>query len=805
MVKKNLYTGLFLITMSTLMYEILLTRIFSVTMWYHFAFVAISIGMFGMTAGATLVYLLPNFFRLEKVYNHLSISSILFSAATILSFLTHLTIPYSSKFDIVSIYSLGLNYFVVSIPFIFSGIAVTLILTKFPDRIGKLYFADLLGAAVGCIVLIYFLDIIGDAPTVVFVIAFFASVGSLVFAEKKPSFLRLSSLFLSLSLLLFVILNSYLAGRQQSLIKLKYTKGFGETEQEYERWNSFSRIIVYPDAERSQNKYGWGISRVFPKNSKVEQKILDIDAYAATYLTKFDGDIEKVSHLKYDVTNIVHYLGNGKSILIVGAGGGRDILSALVFGQKKIDAVEINENIIDAITGPYGDYTGHPEKNPGVRLINDEARSYIARSNDKYDIIQVSLIDTWAATAAGAFVMSENSLYTEEAWMLMLEKLSEGGIISFSRWYFRDNKSEMYRLAALAGSALRKSGIRNIGRNIVIVRNMKDGQDEKALNEGVGTLLVSAAPFTSTVMDSLEAVCGRLEFDIVFSPAVCKDSTYRHLFSDNADEFIKNYPMNISPPTDDNPFFFHLLSLGDTFNPGSWNTKGLSQNYKAVLVLAVLLLVVIVLTGLFIILPLKYGSKSFARKNSIPFFIYYIAIGFGFMLIELSQMQRLIIFLGHPVYGLSVVLFALLLFSGIGSYFSGYFEKIRPKSGFSIPLAILLLLLICFGIITPFFITGFQGSTTPARILVSVAILIPPAFFMGMAFPIGMKAASAAAPGLTPWLWGMNGAASVCASVLSVVIAMYFGISISFWFGFVCYLAAFASLIWINRRVKLKT
>ena len=187
-------------------------------------------------------------------------------------------------------------------------------------------------------------------------------------------------------------------------------------------------------------------------------------------------------------------------------------------------------------------------------------------------------------------------------------------------------------------------------------------------------------------------------------------------------------------------------------------------------------------------------------KGAFPLFVFFASIGLGFMLIEISQMQRLIVFLGHPVYGLSVVLFSLLLSSGLGSYTTHKIVNPKQTGTAGLRLILLLLILVIFGLLTPLLITNFQGATTPLRILIAVTILFPLGLFMGMPFPIGMKLAASKSEALTPWLWGINGAMSVVASVLAVVIAISFSISSSFWTGFAVYIIAFAAFHTANRR-----
>jgi hypothetical protein len=804
MVRKNTYVGLFMVTLATLMYEILLTRIFSVTMWYHLAFVAISIAMFGMTVGAILVYLFPNYFKQERAKHHLALSSLLFSITTIISFLTHLSIPgvMSSPrwiLSIVGLYSLALTYVAISIPFIFSGICVCLALTKFPRQVSKLYATDLAGAAIGCILIIFSLRMT-DGPTAVFVVALLASIGSVSFlADVHSRRLKRSASIISIFLLIFVIVNTVLVNKQFPLIRLMWVKGQIESKPLYEKWNSFSRITVSGDPNKLTKPFGWSLSSLYPSDRNVRQLNMTIDAAAYTVLTAFDGDLNDLEYLKYDVTNLAHYIRPDSKVLIIGTGGGRDILSALVFNQRSVLGVEINGDINNAVNKRFGNFTGHLDKNPRVTFITDEARSYIARQQENYDIIQASLIDTWAATASGAFVLTENSLYTVEAWKIFLENLTPNGILTFSRWYFPKRPAEIYRLTSLASASLTQLGLENPRDHIIIVRHMCS-PDMMGRPIGVGTILVSRDPFSDKDLDIIEEISNQMQFDLVLSPRFSLDSIFETIASGkDLNRFVASFPLDISPPTDNSPFFFHTLRLGDIFNTKLWRQGEVRHNVLAVFILGSLLIIILVLTFLCIIVPLMLTSRKVTLKGASPLFLFFACIGLGFMLVEISQMQRLIVFLGHPTYSLSVVLFALLLSSGLGSYLTQKIGNSGILHSAVVRLFLLLCILIIFGILTPYIINVFQGSTTMSRISVATLILFPLGLFMGMPFPLGMKIASSKLASVTPWLWGINGATSVCASVLAVTIALSSSISTTFWAGFSCYVIAFIAFIWSGR------
>jgi spermidine synthase len=673
---------------------------------------------------------------------------------------------------------------------------VALALTKFPSQVGKLYAADLAGAALGCVLVIYLLKVT-DGPTAVIAIAGLAMLGAIFFiAETGRTRLMQVAVLSAVLLALFAAGHTWLVQQQSPWLRLIWVKGELESRPLFEAWNSFSRIRVSGNPNTPEYPFGWGLSRTYVDQKKVRQIHMNIDATAGTVMTGFDGNLESLEHLKYDMVNVAHYLRPNSDVLVVGAGGGRDVLSALAFKQKSVVGVEINENILKIVNQKFGDFTGHLDQYPQVTFVNDEARSYIARLKTKVDIIQISLIDSWAATAAGAFVLSENSLYTLEAWQIFLEHLKPGGILTVSRWYFRDLPAEMYRSVALASAALRQVGVENPRDHIIIMRRMRGEGAEGP--DGIGTMLISKDPFSAQDITTVEEIVAKGGLELVFSPDYALDPTFITLTTEpDLSSFFAEFLLDITPSTDNKPFFFHMLRFRDIFNPDIFQGKS-NFNVKAVSTLGVLLLTVTGLTFLCIIIPLALTTQKQTLRGSLPFFLFFAGIGLGFMLVEISQMQRLIVFLGHPTYSLSTVLFTLLLSSGLGSFLT---QKINV-TGLTRPalrnLLLLLGVLIIFGGLTPYVISYFQAATTVVRILVSVAILFPPGLLMGMAFPLGMSLAAKKAAALTPWLWGINGATSVCASVLAVVVAMNWGIATAFWAGFLCYTLAFAAFVWAS-------
>ena len=503
------YAGLFFTTLSLLQLELFLTRIFSVTMWYHFAFMAISLAMFGLAAGAVLVEVMKK----REPHATLANAALLFALTSAICFTVQLYLRADPDAQLgTTVWA----FTVIAIPFVFGGVVICVGLTRFPAFTGKLYAADLGGSAAGCLLTIPILNTI-HAPTAVILNAGIAALAATTFAFSVRGKVRWIAAASCVGL--FVI-----AGANQSVkkIDIQWLKG-GRNSHDglYEKWNALSRIYV---RKNDDEPFGWGMSPIYKHGRKIDQLYLNIDSGAATVITKFDGDLGSLEHLKYDVTALAHYLRRQTSALVIGVGGGRDILTALVFGQRHVTGVEINSDILRVLTGRFADYAGKLAENPAVTLVHDEARSYIARSGAKYGIIQASLIDTWAATSAGAYVLTENGLYTKEAWLTFLNHLTPDGILTMSRWYYEAQPAEALRLTALATTSLIDIGVADPRQHIVIIRK----QDNSELGQySVATILVSRRPFTDAEIDSLTDVSSRMEFVPVLTPRFARPHTHR--------------------------------------------------------------------------------------------------------------------------------------------------------------------------------------------------------------------------------------------------------------------------------------
>lgn len=784
------YAGLAFVTMATIMDEIVLTRIFSVTMWYHFAFVAISVALFGMTVGALAVYLKPQWFPEADVKRHLWVFSLFFAVSIGLAFVSQLSIPFSPGWSLVGAWSVIFTCLVISVPFAFSGVVVCLALTRFPARVNRLYGADLIGAALGSSLLVWLLNRV-DGPSAVVLVAALAAIGSLLFAVDTGN---ANAILLAAAAVVvlggFGFLNARLAtGSGDAPLRLMWVKQAKEPDFLLQKWNAFSRVTVEGDPNVPAKPFGWGLSPAYPADRTVRQLGMSIDAGAATTLTYYSGDPSQLEHLKFDVSNLAHYIRHNARVMVVGVGGGRDLLSALAFNQASVTGVEMNGAILHIMNDTYGDFTGHLDRNPRVTLVNDEARSYLTRNQDRYDVIQISMIDTWAATSAGAYALSENSLYTVDAWQTFFDRLEPGGVLSVSRWHkdLLGRPLESYRLVSLAVKSLQERGVADPRQHMLMAAS------PASLWASVATLLVSPDPFTPEDVATFEAAAKLLQFDLVLTPTYAADEKFDAIASArDLDSVISKYPEDLSPPTDDRPYFFQMASLRSLLDGSLFDD---TSTMRPALVLFNLSLAVLVLAVACVALPLFFTGRRSTATGMLPLYVYFAGIGLGFILLEVSQLQRLIIFLGHPTYALTVVLFSLLLASGIGSLLVELVLRPRWRYTAVVPLVVLLAAIVGFGIGAPAAIRHFESEPTNIRILVAAGLLMPLGLLMGMPFSIGMRIASATPDAPTPFLWGINGAMSVLGSVLGMLIALLWGISAAFWTGAFWYLVAAAALV----------
>ncbi len=529
-----------------------------------------------------------------------------------------------------------------------------------------------------------------------------------------------------------------------------------------------------------------------------------IDAVAGTPIQEFAGDPYWVSFLRYDLTSFVYHLIEAPETLVIGPGGGRDVLAALVAGAPHVTAVEINPAVVAAVRGPFADFAGHLYDRPDVTVVVEDARGYIARSPHRYDVIQAALIDTWAAGASGAFALSENSLYTAEAFRTYYEHLTERGILTVSRWYLPGRPAETLRLVSTGMAGWARAGVADPRQHVAVVAHFVTSNP----TEGLATVLFKRTPFTPDEVRAVQDRARELGFTVLYAPGLpATEEVGAFLTADDQVAWVTRYPLDITPATDDRPFFFNLVRFGDllllTLQPGVVYQISMESAWILLAVLG------ITATGglLFVLLPLWWGvRRQGLAVPSARMLIYFGALGVGFMLVEIPTIQRLTVYLGRPVYSLAVGLFALLLFSGLGSLWVGRHRRQprtgqpagaetvpgphAPSRGQSLRLLLLVVLIALNALAGPLVLERTTGWPLAARLAVAVATLAPLAFLMGMPFPMGIREAGARRPGVIPWLWGINGVMSVMGSALSIALAIHLGVRATLLTAAGCYALA---------------
>jgi hypothetical protein len=511
---------------------------------------------------------------------------------------------------------------------------------------------------------------------------------------------------------------------------------------------------------------------------------LNIDGAATSILYRFDGDLSKLDFLRYDITNLAYAIRREGRAAVIGVGGGRDVLSAYAFGFRDITGVELNPIFVDFLTREFRDYNRVADL-PGVRLIVDEARSWFARTNERFDTIQMSLIDTWAATSAGAYSLSENGLYTTGGWRHFLSAPTPTGVFTVSRWFNPDDITETGRLVSLAAAALRNEGIEEPLSHMFV-----------AATDRLATLIVAKSSFTAEEIRQLRSQVDQLQFAVLLSPdQTDRSQVLAEIVDAETPEELgalsARQHLDLSATTDDRPFFFNELNALD---PGSIRyalsrTDGIVRGNLiatvALIMIAAISTLLVLVTMIIPALPsLRQTQAALARAGTA----YFLLIGLGFMFVEIGLIQRISMFLGHPTYGLAIGLFGIILSTGIGSLLS---ERLPLKSNASIAAwaGILGSYLATLPFWVPAVVAEFESGSLLLRIFVSLAAVVPPGILMGFAFPTGIRLVNAIDNGPTPWFWAVNGAAGVLAASVAVATSIAFSINMSLWIGAACYLA----------------
>ncbi|HYR89164.1 MAG TPA: hypothetical protein VE422_34125 [Terriglobia bacterium] len=726
-----------------------MTRIFSVTLMYHYAFLVLSITLFGLGSGGIFHFVSDSLRKRPE-----SAAWLALAAGASLPFCLGLILrlPFSPQvFSLPNVAVLLLIVILAGIPFFFAGLFISLLYILNRDSISRLYAFDLIGAAFGCLVAVSLIGVLG-APLTPVVAGFLLALSALLVpAGQKLEF--------RVGFVVVLVMLGFLSGT--GWLQLKFVKGGIEDNLEFEKWNAFSRVAV--------SRFG-------------EHRLIHIDADAATEVlsnTARQSGLENFA----GITRLAYLIRKNSKALVIGPGGGREVGAALAAGST-VTGVEINPIIVnDLMRGKYAAFSGNLYSSPGVQIVTADARSFLERTTDQYDVIQQNAVDTWAAASGGGFTLSESYLYTVEAFETYFRRLKDDGILTVGRWVFQQPQ-QMIRVIAVALEAMERQYPGDYRRRFFLVSDSSYEQ-----GGGIpGVVIIKKEPLTDSELETLRQAASAGHYNVLYDPALTVSNPYVDLInSKDRSAFFDKYPLNIRPPSDNKPFFFFTLKWRDVLSV--WNTPAESRkNNAGLFLLAAACAIMLVLTLATFVLPMLTRSGAGIGASAG---CYFLCIGLAFMMVETVMVQRATLFLGHPTYSFPTVLCALLVGAGAGSWLTRKVEVSRLSSQLSHSFIGLIIVMTVLQLVLPVWLTaGFQFP-----LWIRIGWLSLPLFILGLmlgrVFPLGLRRLTESE---VPWAWALNGSASVLGSILAVLLAMQAGFSMVLWIAIGLYALAGASV-----------
>ena len=762
--RRLLFAGIFLVALSGLVLEVSITRIFSAAIWYHFAFVAVSVALVGLGASGLVVH-----HRVTKLKGKWAENLTIYSAWGITIFIP-ITLFVMHVLASQVIY-LPLYMVLFSVPFFLIGIIISAAFNAFASVAGRLYAADLIGASAGALLVVLFLVLTGGEGSTL-IVGLISAISATLFSRITKNIKKtigslmlvafaISLIFINYATQIFAIPTDPTAQKDLP-IYLREHPGSKIVKTE---WNSFSRIDVVEGGEGGEGL----VAKVF------------IDGGAGTNIISWDGSTESRQELSTWMQYLPFKMMQDPKVLVIGSGGGRDVVASLVSGSKDVTSVEINPIIYDTVKS-YGDRAGNVYSHQYVRSHVDEGRSFITRSSEKYDIIYVPFVDTWASVSSGGLSVSENFLYTLEGFQQYYDHLTERGKIVTVRWLI-----DAPRFISTYAKLLEQNGIPQdqLHRHLMMVTSDSYTQDPS-----VTMVVFSKSPFTDEEISFLSQSFSQYDYKPILVPEQVMREPYDALLSGDItlEQFYNLFDTKVYPVTDDNPYF---LSFEKPLPP----------------VVEVLLYASIGIVAIFLLVPFAWirrrrgereagggeeevgisiKKREIGIRTVIP---YFAALGVGFILIELALLQKLILFMGNPTMTFALLLFTILISSGGGSLLSSRIAKNNMRNLIFVIGGIAGLgVLYVFSL--PSIIYSALAEPIEIRAAISIGVLAPIGFLMGMPLPTGMRLLKVHRPDFIPWMWAINGAFSVLGAVLAIALGIMYGSSFAMILGVLVYLIA---------------
>lgn len=796
------WLALLLVALAGLLLEVGYTRIVSYKLWYYYTYLVIGLSLLGIGSGGIIVAMWAPI-RRAATERIIALCSLWGAVSIVAGYLVIARIQidtvaiwdYGSRASFANLFALGVICFFLFSAFIALGVIVSIVLGRARERVGRLYFADLLGAGIGCLLAIPLITRLSPPIVIMFAALVFAVVGLLALPRRAAGVERTATrdrVILGLGAIVALALAGVVVGGEDKLPNIRTEDG---------KLNAAGGELGHSE---------WGpVFRVDVADLGLPNLLLVHDGTFGSGIWPFDGDTSKLSYFESDPRSIpFNVLGDPPAReLIIGSAGGQEILASLYYEAPNIEAVELNPVTVDLLTDEFADYTGHLPERPDVQLHQGDGRSYLARSDSSYDLVWYVAPDSYAANNAassGAFVLSESYLYTSEMIEETLEHLTDDGIMvaQFGELDFENRSNRTSRYIVTARDALEKFGVDDPSQHLMV--DFAPGQDNQS------TIIVKRTPFTPAEVEAFGDGLGNLPDNRpVYAPGADfgdPDHITAQLAGGTHDEvesIVANHAREIGAITDNGPFFWHFSGFGDVLSD---ITQPLDTNDPEDVigerVLLLLLLFAIAYAAVFLLLPFVAVRKTWSRLPSKGISgIYFAALGLGFMLFEITMIQRLVLFLGYPTYSLTVTLASILVFTGVGALLS---KRLVDRAGWAMPR-----ILAALAVLTVFYQFGLQPLTDSmlsaglsVRVLTAVVVLAPLGLCLGMFMPLGLGLVSRLTDHgeeYAAWSWAVNGFFSVIGSVLTTILSMAFGFRTVQFAALVVYAVAVMAFVRLHR------
>ena len=779
---------LFCTSASVLAYEILLMRLFAIRFWTHFAYMVISLALLGFGAAGSLLFLLS-----RRVYDHMDAWLILLAGAASVSFPFAFSVSQQIGLDPLQLVwqkeewaGMAATYLVLAVPFLFSGGLVGILLSAAGREVPRLYAADLLGAGFGCLGIVPALTL-GPPWALIPLLSgvLLAGAGWCCMATARG---RKGVLVLPVSGTLVLACYVWLppVPQMHHTKALPMTMAFPDARVEAETAGPLGLIHVVGSAlirEVPGLSLHYGLVGTGKGGALPQQKAVFSDGDSLSTITRFTGNLADLEHLDFTTMALPYHVRHADHVLILGAGGGADVLLALRHKVPRIVALEANPQIAELMSGPFAEFSGRLYSRPEVRLLVREARQFLHETEERFDLIQLSLLDAHGSSAAGHYSAAESYLYTTEAFGLYLSRLTDRGFLAVTCWLKLPPRDSL-RVFSTALSALRQAGIsQRPEKHLVLIRSWN-----------TATLLVSKSPFPPEEIERLTAFADSRHFDVDYYFGIKEHRANRYdvhkeaysfkgaraLAGLESKAFLRDYLFDVSPTTDDRPYFSKFFRWDKAANLYQQLRREFLPLVETGTILVVATLVQAVLGGAAVILlPLRFLRRArsgvpaaVSPWNMAGMLFYFGAIGVAFMLCEMSLLPKYILLLSHPIYSTAAVLGAVLIFAGWGS-----FTVRRVGSGY----LWFAVIGVCLWVLVQVFVEESLFAWAlrrpfAVRLVLTVAMVGTLSFFLGWPFPIGLRETSGRFSSLVPWAWGINACASVIGAVLGKMISMSVGL-----------------------------